>query len=181
MRLATGFLLLWALLPGSLQALDAAKEYEIKAAFLFNLGAFISWPENTFKDARSSFDICVLGQDPFGERLDIISEGQRIDDYPVKLHRLNNYKDNELEICEVMFISDSETLRLGKILERVAHRPVLTVGDMEDFVLRGGMVQFFPRDDRIRLMLDPSAFHEVGLKPSAHLMNIAELINWEAR
>jgi hypothetical protein len=58
----------------------------------------------------------------------------------------------------------------------VRGKPVVTVGDTPNFIADGGMIQFFPRDDKIRLMLVPEAFDEAGLKPGANLMRIAQLV-----
>jgi hypothetical protein len=155
-------------------ALDAAKEYEIKAAFLFNLGAFVTWPARSFDNADSPFHICVLGNDPFGERLDVITAGQKISAHPVKILRVSDTV--QAQSCEILFISDSEQLRVQAIFDNLQGRPVLTVGDMDNFVIRGGMVQFYPRNNKIRLMLDPETFSEAGLKPSAHLMRISKRV-----
>jgi len=154
-------------------ALDAAKEYEIKAAFLFNLGSFITWPESAFENAATPFHICVLGTDPFGEILDVITTDQTVSGHPVIIRRLHDIA--EATHCEVVFISQSEQPRIQAIFNALSSQPVLTVSDMDDFVLRGGMVQFFPLNNKIRLMLAPEAFSEAGLKASAHLMRIAQL------
>jgi len=159
---------------GQVLALDAAKEYEIKAAFLFNLGSFITWPDGHFAAPDSLFEICVLGNDPFGERLDVITAGQKISGYPVRIMRVTT--NAEVDTCEVLFISDSEQRRVQSIFARLHAKPILLVGDMDNFVIYGGMVQFFPRGNKIRLMLDPQAFNDAGLKASAHLLRIAQRV-----
>ena len=46
-----------------------AREYEVKAGFLFNFAKFIEWPANEAAPNRS-FTLGVLGSDPFGDTLD---------------------------------------------------------------------------------------------------------------
>ncbi len=154
-------------------ALDAAKEYEIKAAFLFNLGKFVTWPDRSFKSADAPLYICVLGNDPFGEWLDVITADQTIFGHPVAVRRIATAPE-ALE-CHSVFISDSEQLRVPAILAALKNQPVLTVSDMDNFVVQGGMVQFFPHDNNIRLMLDPEAFSDASLKASSRLMQLAQL------
>ncbi|OUD14510.1 YfiR family protein [Thioflexithrix psekupsensis] len=156
-------------------ALDAAKEYEIKAAFLFNLSSFITWPAHHFTGENRAFDICVLGADPFGERLDVITVGQKVGEHPVTVRRVAAV--GEVAACHSVFISASENSRLQAIFAELKYKPVLTVSDIDNFVVRGGMVQFFPRDNKIRLMLDPEAFTDAGLKPGANLMRVAHIVN----
>jgi len=49
------------------------------------------------------------------------------------------------------------------------------VGDSDRFVIQGGMIQFYRRGSKIRLMIDLQTIRESGLKSSAHLMRIAKL------
>src|SRR4028119_890287 len=44
----------------------APSEYQVKAAFLYNFGRFVSWPSGSFAQSNSPFIIGVVGQDPFG-------------------------------------------------------------------------------------------------------------------
>ncbi len=159
----------------SVFALDAAKEYEIKAAFLFNLGAFVHWPDSTFANANAPFYICVLGEDPFGERLDVVAAGQKVSGHPVAIRRAQAVADTAE--CDMLFVSTSVQAQLPGILAHLKNQPVLTVGDMDNFAVQGGMVQFYPRDNKIRLMLAPEAFSNAGLQPSAHLMRIAQIVS----
>lgn len=155
-------------------ALDSAKEYEIKAAFLFNLAFFVNWPPTVFADAATPVRICVLGEDPFGQALDVIIDGQHIDQRTLETRRLHQVKD--AASCHILFISQSEQARLDDILRALQDKPVLTVSDIADFAPRGGMVQFFPLRKKIRLMLAPKASQQAGLKISSHLLNIATLV-----
>jgi len=155
-------------------ALDAAKEYEIKAAYLLNLAKFVTWPDRSFKSANATFYICVLGKDPFGERLDVVIANQSIFGHPVAVRRIATVA--EAQGCHSVFISDSEQLRMPAIFAALKNQPVLTVGDIDNFVIQGGMVQFFPRDNKIRLMLDPEAFSDASLKAGSRLMQLAQLV-----
>src|SRR5690348_2325090 len=46
---------------------DRPSEYQVKAAYLYNFGKFVTWPD---AGVASEFDVCVLGADPFGTLLD---------------------------------------------------------------------------------------------------------------
>jgi hypothetical protein len=151
-----------------------AQEYAIKAVFLFNLGSFVTWPPTVFEDSEESFNICILGRDPFGEILEMVVAEKTITDHPVAIRRLDTV--SQITDCQELFVSNSEQANLPAIFEATYGKPILIVGDMPDFILNGGMLQFYPRDDKIRLMLDPQAFEEAGLKPSANLMRIAQLV-----
>jgi len=48
---------------------QAADEYRIKAAFLYNFAKFVEWPAQAFKSPSDPIVIGVLGTDPFGDAL----------------------------------------------------------------------------------------------------------------
>jgi len=156
-------------------AINAAEEYEIKAVYLFNLGRFVYWPDTILPDG-APFRVCVLGQDPFGQLLDfVVDEVKAIQQHPVQVRRLN--KAEHSQGCHILFISGSEELQLSYIFEQLRNKPILLVSDMQRFVTQGGMVQFYQRGTKIRLMLDPDSFRSASLKPSAQLMRIATQVN----
>jgi len=43
-------------------------QYQVEATYLYNFSQFVAWPPSP-ATATSSFNICVLGQDPFGSTL----------------------------------------------------------------------------------------------------------------
>jgi hypothetical protein len=156
-------------------AVDTAEEYEIKAAFLVNLLSFVKWPDSLLKNADASFNLCIIGTDPFGERLDIAVEKRAQTELPLQAMRLTDLAN--INKCAAVFISKSEHSRTRDIIVKLDNQPVLTVSDMDNFVKYGGMVQFFNRANKVRLMLAPSHFSRVGLKPDAHLMRVAVLVD----
>src|SRR5258708_6944483 len=48
------------------------REYDLKAAFLFNFVQFVEWPPEAFPATDSPIIIGILGEDPFGTSLDQI-------------------------------------------------------------------------------------------------------------
>src|SRR5437879_2102772 len=55
--------------PGLSARGQAAKEYDLKAAYLCKFALFVKWPTNAFLDAKTPITIGVLGSDPFGKSL----------------------------------------------------------------------------------------------------------------
>ncbi|MCK5878073.1 MAG: YfiR family protein, partial [Candidatus Marithrix sp.] len=48
--------------------------------------------------------------------------------------------------------------------------------DSTSFVIQGGMIQFYERDNKIRLLMDPETIDETGIKVSANLMRVVKVI-----
>jgi hypothetical protein len=142
-------------------------EYEVKAAYLFNFGKFVTWPPN---DTSSSapFVICVLGEDPFGPILDKTTAGETINGKRIADKRI--VRPEEARDCSILYISAAQSEHLNNILAAVKDAPVLTVSDMPGFVQRGGMIQFLLDQGRVRF--------EVNLGPAQpnHLVVSSELL-----
>ena len=156
------------------QADSVIYEYQVKATFLFYFGKFIKYPTVAFKDAQSEMNICVLGDDPFQGSLDTLVKGETTQDRPIKIRYLQ--KVDEALGCHTLFISTSEQAKLSYILAQVKQRPVLTVSDIRDFVTRGGMIEFYRMENKIRFFIEPTTAIEAGLKISARLLQLSNVL-----
>ena len=144
-------------------------EYQVKAAYLANFPKFIEWPAKVTKS--ESFNICVLGQDPFGAALDAAVAGETIDRVPIAARRISRAQD-ALD-CRVLFISSSEESQWKEILAALKTLSVLTVSDMHEFTRRGGIVQFILDGNRVRFEVNLAATKPPGLKLSSELLKLA--------
>jgi hypothetical protein len=148
-----------------------AEESQVKAAFLYNFGKFVKWPNG---QSPQSFTICVLGKDPFGPELDSIVSGELVDGRPVTVRRIAGTQD--AAVCRILFISVSEQNRLGLILSAVSKLPVLTVSDMPEFIERGGMIQFVLVGGRVRFDVNLGSTENSGLAMSSELLKVAQRV-----
>jgi hypothetical protein len=156
------------------RAEGSPSDYEVKAAYLYQFGKFIEWPERDSTRAAADFSICVLGTDPFGAKLDQTVAGRTIQDKPVTIRRLSAV--SEALTCNVLFISSSERSRLPQILKVVEAESILTVADMRDFVSRGGMIDFQLINNRVVFEVDLPAVERASLKISSQLLKVAKVI-----
>jgi hypothetical protein len=150
-------------------------EYHVKAAYLSNLGRFVEqWSTRPRPTPEESFDLCVLGQDPFGSLLDAAAKGETIAGSPVAAKRIARPQD--ASGCRILFISSSEDNQLNSIIATLGTLPVLTVSDIPDFVKRGGMVQFVLDSDRVRFEINIAACRRAGLTLSSELLKLARSV-----
>lgn len=166
---AVSFLLLAAL---SLHAQQStASEYEVKAAYLFNFGRFVEWSDKSATANDGAFEICVLGQDPFGRTLDTTLAGTSLKGKSVAAKRISKAQD--VNNCRILFISSSEDSRLKEILETLDKSNVLTVSDIPSFSERGGMIQFVQEGNRVRFEINLTNAQQAGLNVSSELLKVA--------
>jgi hypothetical protein len=146
-------------------------EYQVKAAYLYNFGKFVAWPDRGESEKGEPFIICVLGDDPFGSVLDAAVTGATISGKGVAAKRIA--KPQEIDGCRILFISSSESAHLAEILGAMDKANVLTVSDIPLFSRRGGMIQFVLDGSRVRFEVNLSNAEGAGLNLSSELLKVA--------
>src|SRR4030042_1854532 len=153
------------------------KEYLIKAAFLYNFIKFVDWPSESFKNGAATINLCVLGDDPFGEALDTIRDkivkGRRL-----VIKRVRRVE--QIEGAHLLFISTSEKGRVKQILKSLADTPVLTISEMEGFGQKGGITIFIAVDKNISLKINSEKAQQHKLKISSQLLKLARIVRSES-
>src|SRR5207244_7055747 len=94
-----------------------------------------------------AFNVCVLGQDPFGADLDAAVAGETIGGAHVMAKRISRPQD--AVDCRILFISSSEASQWKEILAALRTLSVLTVSDIPQFARRGGIIHFLFHDNRV--------------------------------
>jgi YfiR/HmsC-like len=150
-----------------------AREYDVKAAFLYNFTKFVDWPPSAFHDDRSSLRLCVLGEDPFGGSLQTIVKEEVAGR---KITVLRSGWISDPSGCQILFVSRSEEKRLTQILATVRGAPVLTVGDVEGFLEKGGIINFTLQGSKIRFEINQESADRAGIKISSKLLRLATRI-----
>ena len=151
----------------------ARTEFEIKAAYLFTFGRFVEWPPRPARD-DAGFTICVLGTDPFGAALDSTLADGLMHGKKVVAKRIA--KPEDANACHILFISASEERRLTAIVQSLNQTDILTVSDIPQFAMRGGMIQFVATGNRVRFEINLTSAREAGLTMSSELLRVASAV-----
>jgi hypothetical protein len=163
------------LFPGTADSASPSREYEVKAAFLLNFVQYIDWPAKAFGDARSPIAIGVLGDDPFGSVLDQTFQGESAHGRTFVIRRS---KDVEaLKSCHLLFISKSEKDNVGPILDKLNTTTLATVGEVDGFAQRGGLINFYLDGSKIRFEINTNAAQSKELKISSELLKRARIVD----
>jgi len=168
------FLVLALLILGSGEARAQGKEYQIKAAFLFNFAQFVQWPESAFPDAGAPFCIGILGDDPFGGVLEDTIQGETINHHKLTVRHAQRFED--LENCQMIFICKSEESRLSGIFSKIDSKPILTVSEIDGFAENGGAINFYLQGNKVRFEINPGFAQRGGLKISSQLLSLGKVV-----
>ncbi|HEV7219578.1 MAG TPA: YfiR family protein [Terriglobales bacterium] len=150
-------------------------EYQVKAAFLFNFAKFVDWPPGSYQDEKTPITICVFGYDPFGSALDEIIRGKSINNRELVKRRID--KAGELKTCQIVFVSAREDKFLSEILSNLKGVSALVVGEGENFAERGGEIQFYLENNRVRFAINVDAVQRARLNVSSKLLALAKIVH----
>jgi uncharacterized protein DUF4154 len=153
---------------------DSAGEYELKAAMLYNLTRFVEWPSSAYADPQAPTVLCILGRDPFGGSLTSVAANPASGGRPVQIRHVPN--DKGIRGCQVVYISSSERKSIVQILSTLKGSSILTVGEMDQFAARGGMIQFSLEEKQVRFEINLDAASQADLKISSRLLVLARIV-----
>lgn len=160
--------------PSARAQVKVAREYEVKAVFLFNFAQFVEWPVTAFADANTPVIIGVLGDDPFGDALEQAVHGGTVKGRAVVIKRAPRL--DELKPCHLLFVAKSEKSRSAQILRSVSGAGMLTVGETDDFTTQGGVIGFKTQQNRVQFEINVDAAEREGLKVSAKLLKVSRIV-----
>jgi hypothetical protein len=169
--LARGLCLLLATIVAAATYGQSVSEYQVKAAFLYNFVKFVEWPENSFTSSSTALTLCVLGQDELSAELERSVAGKSVLQRQISAIRLDS--PVQARGCHVLFIGESQSHAIKRILREVQGVPVLTVGDIPGFLEQGGMIRFVFTDGRVGFEINNAAAQSEHVRISSKLLALA--------
>jgi hypothetical protein len=149
----------------------SADVYQVKAAFLYNFAKFVEWPPEAFKDSHDRISICVLGKDPFGSLLADAVTGKTVGIRTFKVSNISAAA--EARACHILFVSASERKPVRALLEEAKNPYLLTVGESNDFLAGGGVINLKVQDSRVRIEINQEAARSAKFRISSRLLSLA--------
>lgn len=164
-------------LPGSIvsaEPTEPAREYKIKAAYLFNLSKFIEWPEEKGQDAETPFTICVYGHNPFADSLEKLRE-HKVKGRSIAIHYVA--ENQPVDSCKLVFLSRDNTAPVPKVLSNAGgNAPILSVSDDQNFLANGGLISLVTENNTVLLDINLTRAKQIGFNISANLLEIAHKV-----
>lgn len=162
-RTLLGFLLLCSTFVFAQSRAD-----QVKAVFLYNFTQFVDFPPST---VGNSFVLGILGNDPFGDYIDSVVNGEKVNGLPIVVKRFDNVED--IRDCNILYINDANPIAAVRALGK---RNILTVGSTENFAREGGIIRFFIESNKIRLQINLAAAKAANLSISSKLLRVSDVI-----
>jgi hypothetical protein len=168
---------LWALalallLPAPAQAqAQAAAEYAAKAAFIYNIALFSTFPNPDAPLVK----LCILGRDPFGKLLASL-EGKAMGEAKMAIAYPRSAGE-ALRQCQIVFVGASENDTLALLAQSARQEGVLTVSDAKGAARLGIMVELGVDDKRIAFEFNAEAARAANIALSSKVLRLARAVH----
>ncbi|HET9810568.1 MAG TPA: YfiR family protein [Sphingomicrobium sp.] len=143
---------------------------EVKAAFLPRFARYVTWPPSARPSGSEPFVLCVIGNDPFGNSLDVAVRSQSVDGRRIVVRRMDSASGSGG--CHIAFVAGSRSQPIGQQLAALRGRPILTVTDSGNGG-QHGMIHFSIVSGRVRFFIDEAEARGRGLTISSRLLALA--------
>jgi hypothetical protein len=118
--------------------------------------------------------ICVVGDERTSDVLESAVLGKKANGRPVEARA--PHSSAEFKYCQILFIGFSDKERIVQLLSGLQQSSVLTVGQSDQFIRLGGMINLALNHATIELEIDPEASNSAGLKISSRLLVVARVV-----
>jgi hypothetical protein len=166
-----------ALLMGSRQVSaepESVREYDLKAAYLYNFTKFASWPAGSFSAPQAPLVVAVLGDERLIAALEALTRGRFVNGHPVSV---KSWSPQLVTAgLHVLYVDSAHELQLPKMSGAFMARGVLTVGETDAFLAAGGAIRLTVEGDRLQFEISTAATERAGLGLSSQLLMLAKTI-----
>lgn len=160
-----------SLLGASQQA--ALDEAELKAAFVYRIASFVSWPVAALGPADQPLRVVVVGDEDLAGEIERAFADRRIEGHGVRVSSVA--RPDEVGAPHVVFFA--EQVDVSGFLARAGAEPVLSMSDAHGFAARGGIVELVRDGTRLRFELNAASARRAGIKLSSQLLRLASHIH----
>ena len=150
-------------------------EYTIKAVFLEVFTRFIEWPAINIISDKENFELCVIGDNPFGSRLDDYYKENQIKQRKVNLTKVDKLED--IKNCELLFISRNMRDKIPEIVAFAKKKGILTISDSKGFADMGIHINLFLKGNRVNFEINVGAIRDADFKVDLKLLENARIVD----
>ncbi len=161
--------------PDASFADTSVSESAVKAAIIFKIAKFVTWPDSAFAASDEPLSVCMSSDSPMAEAMSAL-QGRSVRGRPISIRKFDRSESIPTD-CQILYVPENGTNPAGAVLDSVAQAPVLTVGDGDRFAERGGIVALSIERSRVRFAINLKASEKVGLEISAQLLQVARIVS----
>ena len=155
------------------------REYQLKAAFLYNFIRYTSWPDKAFDKDDDPIVLTIIGTDPFGKQIDDLFSGKKLHDRSIVIRRVKKVPTKV--DAHVVYVSGLQKQELVKVQELYHKRPTLVIGEAPEVIKSGAQCNFYIEGGKVRFEVNTDNLELAQLKISSQLLKLARIVTNEEK
>ncbi|MES2398156.1 MAG: YfiR family protein [Bacteroidota bacterium] len=165
-------LLILAGFSSNAQTQAQAQEYDLKAAYIYNITKFIYWDTST---RGNEFTIGIIGSSPIYEPLLEVVKTKTVNNKKIIIRQYT--KVEEINNCNMLFIPSTTTVSLEELLNKAKSKKILTVSEQEGYGKQGTAINIVKISENLKFEINIKTLESLGLKARAQFLELALIIN----
>ncbi len=135
-------------------------EAKVKTAYIYNFTKFVEW-----SNLNGKLKICIVGDDNIYNLLSEISQNSSFE----------LFKNFEIAYsnCNIIYIGANQSNQ-KEILDSVINYEILTIGEIDDFLEKGGVIELFRDGAKVKFNINLAQAKHANLKISSKLLELAK-------
>jgi len=158
----------------NISAQNNIEEYEYKKIMIFKITRFIEWVDTSkVNTTKSPLVISVIGENPFNGKLKKFASDKN---HTIKKKQVivkNIQTIEEIDGCDILFISHSERYDISKIIKYTRKKSILTIGDYKGYVEKGVMIGLIQKGEYIKFYINKKEADQSGFYINSQLLGNA--------
>jgi hypothetical protein len=138
----------------------AQSQEEARAIFLYNFAKFVEWPATAFAEGSTPVTIAVVGDNEVAKALERYVKGKNANGRDLVVKKLDGA--DGCADAHIVFVGNAKFTT--DVIGAITGKPVLSVGDDENFLKSGGTIRLFSKDNKVLCAINPKAADAAGLK-----------------
>ncbi len=147
------------------------KEYNLKAAFIYNFTRFIEWDT---LNTGNEFIIGVISSSPITKAFEDIARTKTVNNKKIIIRHF--YTAEEISDCNILFISENSKISLNEILDKTRSKNTLTISEQEGYAKQGTAINFIIVNSKLKFEANTKAINSAGLIASSQLLKLAIIV-----
>lgn len=148
----------------------ASTPARVEAAFLRNFARYVIWPTRAFPNEQAPWSVCLLGRDHFDSALESTLRGRTEQGRAFEIVRAARLE--QLPACQIVFVDLPQATERRAALAELKKRPVLTVGNVPEFLDEGGIIRLLA-GERIEMSINLDQARAAALTIPSKMLEVS--------
>lgn len=153
----------------------SAREYELKAAYIYNFAKFTRWPTSGDAGVPNPLVIGVIGDERIAHSLSVLTKGRTVSGSTVEVKAFG--PESIPANLQIVYIAASEDDSLRQLAPALFKPGRLTIGETDPFLQNGGIIRLFVDSNRLQFEIDNGHAQKAGLTLSSQLLMLARKVS----